>query len=115
VPVRLIDPPEVVKVDDGECEARVVSPGGHPLALQFLLEGPVVAEARQPITQRLGPGARVRVLEDHPRAVEPFRRLQDPPGQPDRQHAQEHRQHDDPDGGQHHGCALPERQPVDER
>ena len=64
VAARVVDPLEVVEVDDRE-RHRPAGPRRHrPLPLDLLLEGPVVAEAGQRVAQRLGAGAVVGVLED---------------------------------------------------
>ncbi len=110
---QLVDPPEVVEVHDRERHPRVVPRGPDPLSLQLLLEGPVVAQARERVAQRLGSSARVGVLEDDPCLVQTFGRLQHAAGQPDGEDAQQHRHDDDEDRRDEHRLAPADREPID--
>ena len=118
VAARVVDPLEVVEVEDRERQ-RAAVPGRaiDPLALDLLLEGAVVAEAGQRVAQRLRAGPVVGVLEDAPglaRGARPAR-ARDAPAR--RSAAQ--------DEGQEPGCAsvgtserrapIPRGQPVDDR
>ena len=91
VAADVVDPLEVVEVDDREGQRLVVADRAGPLPLHLLLEGAVVAEPGQRVAQRLGARPVVGVLEDPAGALEPLGGLQDPPRQPDRERAEDRR------------------------
>ena len=105
VAADVVDPLEVVEVDHREGERRAVSPGDEPLALELLLERPMVAEAGQRVAQGLGAGAVVRVLEDDAGAFELLGRLEDAPGQVDHEAAEGEPERDDRQGRREDGTA----------
>ena len=59
----VVDRLELVQVDDGKRQRHAVAHGGCDLALEVLVEGAVVAEARQRITERIGHGSLVPDLQ----------------------------------------------------
>ena len=89
VAASVVDPLEVVEIDDGQRQRLVVADRAGPLALHLLLEGAVVAQPGQRVAQRLGARPVVGVLEDPAGALEPLGGLQDPSRQPDGERAED--------------------------
>ena len=115
VAASVIDQLEVVEIDDRERELLSIPDGARPLALDLLLERPMIAQARQRVAQRFRPRAIVGVLEDPASLLDTFRRFEDAAREPDGQRSQ-----DDRDAGQterrhDQRRSEPPRQPIDDR
>ena len=115
VAAGVVDPLEVVEVDDGERQRLVVADRAGPLALHLLLEGAVVAQPGQRVAERLGARPVVGVLEDPAGALEPLGGLQDPSRQPDRERAEDAGQGEQGEGRQDERGTEAPGQPVDHR
>ena len=95
---RVVDPLEVVEVDDRE-RHRPAGPGrDRPLPLDLLLERAVVAEPGQRVAQGLGASPVVGVLEDPAGLLQPLGGLEDAAGQPDGEDAEDERESEDGQG-----------------
>jgi hypothetical protein len=112
---RVVDPPEVVEVDDREGQRLAVANGSRPLALHLFLEGAVVAEPGQGVAEGLVARPVVRVLEDQACALEAFGRFQDASREPDGEQPEQGRHAHDPERRQDQGRAPAPGQPVDDR
>ena len=79
VPLRVVELLQVVDVDVQERERPVVRARDGDLLRQLLLERPVVAEAREPVAQRVQAGAVERLAQPVALLVEPFHPVEDVP------------------------------------
>ncbi len=115
VAARVVDPLEVVEVDDGEGKRLAVADRHRPLPLHLLLECPVIAEPGQGVSEGLGTCPVVGVLEDPARLLEPLGRFEHPARQPDRERAEDDRQGHQAERRDHQRGAEPPRQAIDHR
>ena len=113
--VGVVDLLELVEVEEHEGQRAVVPRGARPLALDLFLEGAVVAEAGEPVEQRLGARLVIGALERAQASAQPFGRLEHAVGQPDGEQAKAGRERDDDQGRQHERRALAPRLAVDDR